>query len=477
MLSRLTTRTLSGVGLLLVGLAFSHATLAYAAEPDPDLHYPIFSDIVDNETTATFPGTGAPTAEVDSNRTLLTASSATLGADTPFGQVFGSSAGKEYLRVDVKAAETNTTTITFSRELQANQLGIALGDIDAERVVVGMTNDAEVALTPAEMGARDGFNYAGNPDIPSTTADHDNDTHTVADTRCVDAQQECDTQGATAWFQPTAPVKTITLTGTKISGFPEYQLWLAYEDYQRVTWTPTTSLDLEDDLPATFAAATTSGDGAMSYAVADAGSTGCTVDSDTLTLTANAAGTCLVTATAAATDDFLAGSTTIAFIIEEKQAQSVTWSPTTTITLSEAPLSFAPDDLPNSTGNGTKSYSVADAGSAQCSVNSSTGIITAQSLGTCQITATAAETDSYAEGSTTVTFTFVAPAATSNNSDDNDDPAPVVTLTPGSPELAATGTSVTVGIAWSAGALTLGALLWVLAATGRQRLSATWPGA
>jgi len=36
-----------------------------------------------------------------------------------------------------------------------------------------------------------------------------------------------DTQGASAWFRPTSAVDKITLTQTRRSGFPQYQLWVA----------------------------------------------------------------------------------------------------------------------------------------------------------------------------------------------------------------------------------------------------------
>ena len=442
-------------------------TPAYAA--DPDLHYPTYSAVVETSgeyaTTATFPGTN-PSADVTSNRPLNTASTATLGADTRFGAVFGSSAGKAYLRVDVKATAPTVTTITFATELQADQLGMALGDIDAESVVVTMVDDSGTDLSASQMGSQDPFNYAGDPDLPTIT--EGTNEVTVADSRCVDAGQQCDTNGATAWFQPETKVKTITLTGTKISGLPEYQLWLAIEDYQRVTWNPTATLDLQNDLPATFTAATTSGDGALSYQVTDAGSTGCTVDSATRELSATSAGTCLVTARAATTDDYLAGATTVAFIIDSKDPQVVTWDPTTTITLSTTPRSVFPDDLPNSTGNGTKSYAVTDAGTAQCTVDPSTGEITAQSLGTCDITVTAAATSSYDAGSTTVTFTFVAPPAPSSGSEDDDDKEPVITaVVAQDPELAATGPTDPAGLWLSAVAVLVGAGLLI---ASRSRL-------
>jgi hypothetical protein len=67
---------------------------------------------------------------------------------------------------------------------------------------------------------------------------------------------------------------------------------------------------------------------------------------------------------------------------------------------------------------------LADAGTAGCSVNSSTGVITATTTGTCRVTAVAAAGTfggtTYYQGSTNKTFTFTAatstPPSSSNNS-------------------------------------------------------------
>lgn len=443
-LRKLATISLAGAAVWLLGPAAIAAT--------PDLHYPSYAAITvddgtgENSTTASFPGGVTPDAAVSSNRPLTLASSATLGASTPFGAVFGSSAGKSYLRVDVKASTATITTITFADELQANELGIALGDIDAEQVVITMSDKGGAALSATQMGAQDPFNYAGADDLPSITVG--DDALTVADTRCVDEGQTCDTNGATAWLQPTVPLKTITLTATKVSGLPEYQLWLAHTDYQVVTWDPTTALSLAN-LPAPpDQLATTSGDGAVSYAVADPGQTGCSVNPSTAEISATSAGTCAITATAARTDDYLQGSRTVRFIIDTKDDQIVTWSPTTSLTLEPDTTTFAPDDLPTASDNGPISYAVADSGTASCQVGSSSGLVTFASAGSCQITASAAGTTDYGAGSTTVTFqiSFRSP---SNHDSGSDPESKVVVAAEPTPELAPTGAGPITG-AWLA---------------------------
>jgi hypothetical protein len=54
-------------------------------------------------------------------------------------------------------------------------------------------------------------------------------------------------------------------------------------------------------------AASSSGDGAISYAVQSAGATGCTINSSTRVLTFTAVGSCVVRATAATTSNYLTG--------------------------------------------------------------------------------------------------------------------------------------------------------------------------
>lgn len=96
--------------------------------------------------------------------------------------------------------------------------------------------------------------------------------------------------------------------------------------------------------------------------------------------------------------------------------QTIAWAPTnTSADISAGALT--PDNAavvtsPN-TGGGAISYSVVSAGTSGCTVNSSTGVITATAAGTCVVKATAAAvngTPSYYSASTNSTFTFTANA-------------------------------------------------------------------
>lgn len=89
---------------------------------------------------------------------------------------------------------------------------------------------------------------------------------------------------------------------------------------QTVSWSPDTtpSLTASSGGGKQFspAAATSSGSGAVTYAVASAGNTYCRIGSSSpLTVIVGADGTCSVTASAAATSTYAAGSTTVVFTI------------------------------------------------------------------------------------------------------------------------------------------------------------------
>ena len=89
-------------------------------------------------------------------------------------------------------------------------------------------------------------------------------------------------------------------------------------------------------------------------------------------------------------------------------AQTITWSPTNT-TNDISTGSVTPSSLATSSGTGAISYSVVNAGASGCSVNSSTGVITATGAGTCIVRATAAAVGvQFFTATKDVTFTFTA---------------------------------------------------------------------
>ena len=91
-----------------------------------------------------------------------------------------------------------------------------------------------------------------------------------------------------------------------------------FVEVQTVSWAPTNTNVLTTDSPLTPSEpATTSGDGAISYAVTSAGTTRCTVNAATGVLTFTAPGSCEVTATASGTPIYASGSKAVTFVIRE----------------------------------------------------------------------------------------------------------------------------------------------------------------
>jgi hypothetical protein len=164
-------------------------------------------------------GFSSPSAAWTTNAgNLGVATSATLGASTPFGQRFGSSSGKQYLGAGLSSGAPSTTTYSFTRPAPAGTWGFAFGDIDADFVVLSATNSQGVAVPVATIGTwfQGAFNYAGGTDVPSW----DPATATLMGTGN-------DTNGAAGWFVPTVDLSSLTVTFDKLTGFPTYQTWIA----------------------------------------------------------------------------------------------------------------------------------------------------------------------------------------------------------------------------------------------------------
>lgn len=144
--------------------------------------------------------------------------SAVLGASTPWGAVYGSSAGQQYISPDSpNNSGSSSTTFTFSPAASpANQFGFTLGDVDAESVTISAIGTDGTPLSAAELGYRSSFNYASQADVPTWNAG----TATLVG-------GGTDTSGASGWFQPTRAVASMTLTATTLVGSPQYQVWMA----------------------------------------------------------------------------------------------------------------------------------------------------------------------------------------------------------------------------------------------------------
>lgn len=183
-----------------------------------------------------------------------------------------------------------------------------------------------------------------------------------------------------------------------------------------ITWSPTTTLAAGDSGSAASSLASIStGTGNPTYTVDSAGTSGCTVNSSSAVISFTAPGTCVIVATAPANSIYAVTSTSVSFTITSAP-QTVSWSPSTALTLSQSPVTFA---AATGSGGGAITYAVTSQGASDCSVTSSTGVLTFTTTGQCLVQATAASVTGYTAATASVTFMLSA-----NSSPDIPAPAP-----------------------------------------------------
>jgi hypothetical protein len=121
-------------------------------------------------------------------------------------------------------------------------------------------------------------------------------------------------------------------------------------------------------------------------------------------------------------------------------AQVMTWAPTNT-SINGGSNVVTPNNLglvtTPSTGGGAITYSVLNAGTSGCTVNSSTGVITYSAAGTCVVRSTAAAVSGYFAASKDVSFTFTTAPTIIESTSSN--PTVNSVSTSAVPELANTG--------------------------------------
>jgi hypothetical protein len=199
---------------------------------------PLTGTSTDYKTTMQLPATGFPAASVTSTSRsgqvgVQTGASAWFGENTPVGLEYGSSKNKPYLNLRPKAdsaASPSVTTYTFDRPTPQGW-AFVLGDVDADKVTVSATTVDGTTATAADLGFQSTFNYCATTPRASTCSgvvapfdlpSWDAGTRTLTGNTAAE-----DTTGASGWFQPTASLRTLTLTFTQRSGFPVYQTWFA----------------------------------------------------------------------------------------------------------------------------------------------------------------------------------------------------------------------------------------------------------
>ncbi len=164
---------------------------------------------------------------------VISGASTWLGPGTPVGEKYGSSRDQQYLNLRPKADTStgaSTTTYTFSRPTPTTNWTFVLGDIDADQVQVRAIGPDGVALTAEQLGYNGGFNYCapGITGKPSCTGSANDVPQWDAATQTLTGNAAAsDTAGSAGWFEPTAPMSSLTLEFTSRLGFPIYQTWFA----------------------------------------------------------------------------------------------------------------------------------------------------------------------------------------------------------------------------------------------------------
>lgn len=211
--------------------------------------------------TANFASPSMPNPTVQTNSSSVSTpsgESAYLGANTGFGQDFGSTRKQPYLTLRANGTgpaptppSTTTpapslTTIDFGAAGPAPGWGFVLGDIDADWVFVRGYDATGAQLPVSALGMQSTGNYCENAspkpsvcsgtaapfDVPNWVPGPNNVTVPYGSSSISYAPgtvygNVSDTSGAYIWFTPTAAVTKITLLYGALNGSPNYQLWLA----------------------------------------------------------------------------------------------------------------------------------------------------------------------------------------------------------------------------------------------------------
>ncbi|MDQ0643648.1 MSCRAMM family protein [Microbacterium murale] len=232
------TRSMSAI-IAVAALSLTVVPAASAATTTAWAAWAPLSGTAGNYTSAvTLAGQPALSASITSDSRagsvgVISGASNWLSEGTPIGAKYGSSRDQPYLNLRPaadNATSPSTTTYTFDTPAPASGWAFALGDIDADSVRISGVSASGAALTAADLGFQDGFNYCapGVAGKPSCTGDPaDVPTWDPAALTLVGNLGAVDTSGSAAWFEPTTSIASLTFEFTQRSGFPVYQTWFA----------------------------------------------------------------------------------------------------------------------------------------------------------------------------------------------------------------------------------------------------------
>ncbi len=154
-----------------------------------------------------------------------------LSAATEVGAKYGSSKNQGYLNLrpyNQNGAPPSVTTYTFDRPTPTSGWTFVLGDVDADQVTISATGPDGRSVAPSDLGFRSVFNYCTSGVCPASTDVPSWDPSTGV---LLGNAGALDTNGASAWFEPTVPLTSLTFTFAQRVGFPVYQTWFSALEY------------------------------------------------------------------------------------------------------------------------------------------------------------------------------------------------------------------------------------------------------
>lgn len=223
------------------GLAIGGATSASAAPAGHWGAFTVSGASKDYAGTMTLPGFPATTFTSNSRQsTVIGGASTWQGPSTGPGGAYGSSRGNTYINQRPNADNATAPSVTrydFADPTPGNgSWSFVLGDIDADQVTIAATVQGGAAATADQLGYQSSYNScstvsAGGWSCPAdpggVPAGTDVPTWDAATRTLTGNAAANDTAGATAWFTPTVPLDSLTITYQQRSGFPVYQTWFA----------------------------------------------------------------------------------------------------------------------------------------------------------------------------------------------------------------------------------------------------------
>jgi hypothetical protein len=189
---------------------------------------------------AGFPGTTFTSTSRQAQ--VISGASVWQGTGTPPGAVYGSSRGNTYLNQRPSADNQSPgsaaqTVYTFDTPTPVGGWSFVLGDIDADQATITATDANGLPVSVGELGYVASYNSCssvspggwscGAPTTDDPNPGSDRPTWNTQTGVLLGNAKASDTSGASAWFSPTVPLGSLTITYQQRSGFPVYQTWFA----------------------------------------------------------------------------------------------------------------------------------------------------------------------------------------------------------------------------------------------------------